>query len=243
VGGLVTAVGDMIGDRRLLSYGKSIGGWVMLLRGEVHTALEMHDQAVGLAPDPLALAVVLQFSGETRVSEGNLKRARAEIERSYEILRGFHFPQLDCWALARLSEVELAEQRLDRARSAASQALEFGHTFGLGRGLAERALGRVALADRALGEAATRLASAVAAFTAIEARYETACTYLDLAELGCAEGRPETSIGRLKTAHRLFRELGIDVERVGRMRGDAGDYASPSRNVSAPPASGRATSS
>src|SRR5262249_10957382 len=117
---------------------------------------------------------------------------------------------------ARLSEVELTDLRVDHARSLATQALQFGHTFRLGHGLAERALGRVALAETALDEAETRLGSALTTFAAIGARLEAAHTHLDLAAVHYAGGRPDGLTSHLEEARRLFQDGKVSgwLERV-----------------------------
>jgi hypothetical protein len=83
--------------------------------------------------------------------------------------------------------------------------------FGLGIGWAQRALGRIALANGALAEAAMALQEALQTFTALHARAEVARTSLDLAALAHTQGAPERAAMHLHDAYGLFWELRVPI--------------------------------
>jgi ATP/maltotriose-dependent transcriptional regulator MalT len=217
-------VGETIGDRRLQSYAKYQAGSIALLRDDVAEAVRLGEEAITLAPDPLALAVVLQFAGEALGATGDLGEARARLERSLEMLREVHMPQLDCWALARLAEVEVADGRTSRARELADRARDLGATFRYGAGLAERALGRVALADRDLPGASSHLEAAAGIFRGLEASYEVARTLLDLGALARVTGDEQAAARNFSKARDAFAALGVPAwaDRAARLAGDPG---------------------
>ena len=222
----MSAIGNSIADRRLQSYGRSIQGWVAQLRGDSDDALGFHREAVTLAPDPMARAAVLQFAGEAQAAAGDLTRARADLEQSLDLLSRMSFPQLDCWALGRLTEVELADGHTARARELASRALGLGPKFRYGAGLAERMLGRVALAERDLPRASAHLEAALRIFRELEAAYEIARTLLEVGILVRTAG-DDGAAAHFSEARGLFATLGVPAwsERAARLAGDPGPAA------------------
>ena len=98
--------------------------------------------------------------------------------------------------------------------SAIEHARATGSTLGIG--WAARALGHIAQARGALGDAHDHLREALRAFEASEAGFEIARTRFDLAALARARGDASATVACLAEAARHFRALGIPrwVERV-----------------------------
>jgi hypothetical protein len=122
------------------------------------------------------------------------------------------------WSTTWLGEAYCLQGQLVRARDLALQGLGTASDigFGLGIGWAQRALGRIALANGALAGAATALQEALQTFTAMHARAEVARTSLDLAALAHTQGSPEKAATHLHEAYALFWELRVPtyVERT-----------------------------
>jgi tetratricopeptide repeat protein len=117
------------------------------------------------------------------------------------------------WSITWLGEAYCLQGQRVKARDLALQGLDMARAigFGLGIGWAQRALGRIALANGALAEAATALQEALQTFTAMHARAEVARTSLDLAALARTQGSPERAATHLHDAYGLFWELRIPI--------------------------------
>lgn len=192
------------------------------------TALDLGQRAVELAPDPLASAVVCSAVGEAYIASGESGKARTQLGRALDVFGPSCLPQLECWTLCRLGDVELLDNRSGAARVHANKALALTEavTFPLGRGLALRALGRAEEADRQLGDARVHLLEALQVFTSIEARFEVARTHLDLASLFHLQHDREGAKRHLDEARGLFETL--EVPRyVERSDAIAREYAGP----------------
>ncbi len=105
-----------------------------------------------------------------------------------------------------LSEAYLAENDLEQARVIGEQALDIARTggFPVAIGYAERAVGRLALANGRLEEAEAALKQARQTFLDIEARAQVARSYLPLAEARAAKGGQEAAATDLRAARELF---------------------------------------
>src|SRR5439155_17846778 len=87
----------------------------------------------------------------------------------------------------------------------AARALELSHadaTFT--RGIAQRAVGRIALAAGDLGEADMRLSQALATFTESDASFEAARTRVDLAVMCVKRGDRDAARAHLVAAVAVF---------------------------------------
>jgi DNA-binding NtrC family response regulator/tetratricopeptide (TPR) repeat protein/class 3 adenylate cyclase len=204
-------IGEAIDDRRIQSYGTCISGWVALLKGDLATGIERCERAAQLAPDPLALAIVLSTLGWGHTEAGQPGQAKSHLEKAAQLLHQFHMSPLECWALCRLSLAHLMEGNSEEARHLASQALELARNvvFHLGEGLAQRALGRALARDGTSGEAHEHLLAALAIFDHLEARYEMARTHVDLADMARRTGNSATLITHRNEARSLFQSLAV----------------------------------
>jgi hypothetical protein len=88
-------------------------------------------------------------------------------------------------------------------------AIETGAKFAnpYSAGLGRRVLGRLALTEGELPEAAAQLSEALQTFTTIHSRFETAVTRLDLAALAMASGDSVGAARQLAEAHASFHAL------------------------------------
>lgn len=173
------------------------------------------------ARDPLNTAAALGFLGYAYLEKGELQDAIEALEDSVERLRQAGMLQLFGWFSAFLAEARLLAGRpADEARELAVQALAVTESsnFRYGSGLAQRALGRVALAVGEHPEAEIRLGEALDSFRAIQAPFEVGRTLLDLA-LVIHSGEAARHLGE---AYRLFTELGVPryAERAERLADD-----------------------
>jgi class 3 adenylate cyclase/tetratricopeptide (TPR) repeat protein len=159
------------------------------------------------AQDPLNTAAALGFLGYAFLEKGDLPRAITALEDSTARLRQAGMQQLLGWFSAFLAEAYLRSQRLDEARDFAVEALAVteGVRFRYGSGMAQRALGRVALAAGDRETATATLLEALASFRSIQASFEVGRTRLELA-LASGAGS-ESAAQQLDEARRLFAEL------------------------------------
>lgn len=173
------------------------------------------------ARDPLNTAAALGFLGYAYLEKGELQDAIEALEDSVERLRQAGMLQLFGWFSAFLAEARLLAGRpAAEARELAVQALAVTESsnFRYGSGLAQRALGRVALAVGEHPEAEIRLGEALESFRAIQAPFEVGRTLLDVA-LVARSGEAARHLGE---AYRLFTELGVPryAEKTERLADD-----------------------
>jgi len=119
--------------------------------------------------------------------------------------------QIEGRFLGFLAKAYLLLGRLDEARRAAGRSLELCRTIGFayGVGLAERNLGRLALAAGTHAEAATHLATARDLFAGMGSPHEVARTTLALAALAHARGDTAQAAALLDEARAAFQALGM----------------------------------
>ncbi|HEX6861727.1 MAG TPA: hypothetical protein VF414_02870, partial [Thermoanaerobaculia bacterium] len=170
------------------------------------------------AQDPLNTAAALGFLGYAWLAKGDLARAIEALEDSVGRLRRAGMQQLDGWFSAFLAEaLLLGGGPVEESRELAAQALAAAESSGFryGIGLAQRALGRVAMAAGELPEAGVRLQEALESFREIRAPFEVGRTLLDLA-LGAPPGEAARFLGE---AYRLFTGLRVQpyVEKTERL--------------------------
>src|SRR5262249_11005219 len=119
--------------------------------------------------------------------------------------------QPQAWFSAFLAETHRRAQRLEMALDLASKGLELARTTGstLGIGWAERALGHIAQARGALGDAHDHFREAPQAFETVGSEFEVARTHVDLAELTRVRDDARAAATHLTEAVRHFRALGV----------------------------------
>lgn len=159
------------------------------------------------AQDPLNTAAALGFLGYAYLEKGDLPQAIEALEESTQRLRQAGMQQLLGWFSAFLAEAYLRSGRSEEARDFAHEALAVteGVRFRYGGGIAQRALGRIALVDGNREEAAVWLQEALESFRSIQAPFEAGRTRLDLARsAGAGSAQAAAELGE---ARRIFTAL------------------------------------
>ena len=212
------ARGAEVGDPQIASSAAWASGLVHVLRGDLEAGIRSCEDALARSPDPLNTALALGWLGFAWLERGDLASSAARLEEAMRLLEQFRFRQPQAWFSAFLAEAHCRAHRLETALDLASRGLELARATGsmLGIGWAERALGHIAQARGALGDAHDHLREALGAFEAVEAEFEIARTRLDLAVLAHARGDASATAAHLAEAARRFRALGVPrwVERV-----------------------------
>jgi len=205
------ALGENAGDRRLQVQGLLVMGWLYTLQGEWEASLEVIQQASVISPDAFETAVVLGRLGYAYLEKGSLADAVSILEHAVEQAHQYRSRQVQSWFKTYLSEAYLLERQIENASSLGQQALTLAedsqHPWGVG--LAQRILGRIAHTIGNLTEAERSPREALATFDALQSRYERARTYLDLAALVHAQGKPDTATEYLSTAYAWFSKLQV----------------------------------
>ena len=212
------ARGTEVGDPQIASSAAWASGVVHVFRGDLEAGIRSCEDALARSPDPLNTALALGWLGFAWLERGDLAPAMARLEEALRLLDQFRFRSPQAWFSAFLAEAHRQAHRLETALELASQGLEHARATGSAQGIgwAERALGHIAQARGALGDAHDHLREALGAFEAVEAGYEIARTWFDLAGLAHARGDASATAAHLAEAARRFRALGVPrwVERV-----------------------------
>jgi transcriptional regulator with AAA-type ATPase domain/tetratricopeptide (TPR) repeat protein len=204
-------VGESRSEPRIHSYGIWVLGWVALERGDTTTGVEACQRAVALAPDPVSRTVTTMGLGYAHLVRGDAPAAVSCLEDVVPQYRMYGLSWGETWASAWLADALIVMGQIERARDLATHALDFVGSGGspyLG-GLAQRALGRAAMANGVLGEAESRLTQATDRFAVAGARGEVARTQLDLAVVARQRGDPAGAHRHLAGARDHFEALGI----------------------------------
>ena len=118
------AIGETIGDPRILSYAGWSKGAVASFTGDWETGIAACQESLARSPDPVNTAVAMMFLGEAYLTKGDATAAIPCLERSVESLSRFGFRGLQTWDQTLLAEAHRLLDNLDRARELASQALD-----------------------------------------------------------------------------------------------------------------------
>jgi tetratricopeptide (TPR) repeat protein len=223
--------GEAAGDPQVQSSAAWATGVIRTWMGEWDAGIAACERARALSPDPLNSVLALGWLGYAHLEKGEAAVAIPLLTQSVELLEEFHFPQPRSWFTAYLGEAYRVGGDHARARDLAVQALagarEVGSIHGIG--VAERALGRLALAGADPAEARAHLGAAGEAFRAMGARYDVARTELDLAAAADAAGDRDATPRHLTEARALFRTLAVPryVERTERLAAELGVELAP----------------
>jgi tetratricopeptide (TPR) repeat protein len=222
------ALGTAVGDPQIAASAAWARGLVHVCRGDWEPAIRSCEEALALSPDPLNTAMALGWLGLAWLEQGELGQAIPRLEEALRLHVQFGFRQAQAWFSAFLAEAHQRARKLETALELASQGLELARATGMPQGIgwAERALGHIAQARGALGDAQEHHLEALHAFESIEAAFEIARTRFDLAALAHARGQADTRADQLAEAHRQFRAL--DLPRwVERAEACARDWSVP----------------
>ncbi|MGH7392260.1 MAG: ATP-binding protein, partial [Candidatus Rokuibacteriota bacterium] len=217
----VDVIGRSMGDPRLQARAAQARGWIHAARGDWDRAVEDCQSSLSMARDPFTEVVARAYVGYAYLEKGEAASALPLLEESMERLRRMEARQSAGRVAVFLAEACRLAGGLDRARdlAAATRATSADVGDRWGHAWATRALGRIALAAGDPAEATRLLEEALAIFTAVPARFETARTSLDLATLASARGDADGATRLVAAAHQVFTELGAPryVERAERV--------------------------
>jgi DNA-binding SARP family transcriptional activator/tetratricopeptide (TPR) repeat protein len=174
-----------IGWPRLTALAGSVLAWTLALRRDHGLAIEAAQRSLDVSRDAMVSSLVSGSMGLAYLEQGDGPKAVSILNEVVIQLRKSPVRSGEARCLAFLSEAQLLAGDYGAARETASRALELGQSDGFmfSTGLAMRALGRIAVAQRSLAEAELRLLSALATFTQCGAAFEVARTQADLAAL------------------------------------------------------------
>lgn len=210
------AIGEALDDYRL-DTSWSIGYFYASL-GDAEQGIEQCQGGLDRSRDPLNTAVAMGFLGHAYLQKPDIEKALAILRSSVEQLETTGMQQILGWFLAFLAEAELADGRPDEARETAERALDTAceASFHYGVGLAQRALGRIALAAKDPAEARDFLTKAKTTFERLEVPFEIARAELELARAHQTEGDGASAATALAGALAIFERLQVPayVERT-----------------------------
>jgi DNA-binding SARP family transcriptional activator len=200
------AIGTTIGDSRIVAGAGYVTAWAHALRGEHDLAVTTARRAIDASRDPTASGLASGALGHAHLQRGDAAAAIKVLEEVVEHFQRMPFRSAVGRHMAYLSEAYLLAGQLARARTIGEEALELGRVDRnqLIIGLAERALGRIALATRRLADAHAHLSRALAAFSECEATFEAGRTHMDLGDLFTAENHPSRVREHLAVAGEIF---------------------------------------
>jgi transcriptional regulator with AAA-type ATPase domain/tetratricopeptide (TPR) repeat protein len=211
------ALGHAIGDPRLETYAAWTTGWLQAALGDLDAALTACRRSLERSPDPVNTADAMSFLGLVLLERGGVGEAIPLLEQSVRQWTEFQHTPMLAWFTTVLADAYLSAGEPDRARHAATRGLGLARdaAFPYGVGLAARTLARIARAGGRLEDAARHAAEALETFRAIEARYEEARTYLELAGIDAARGERAGARDALAAARRLLKAA--EVREPGRL--------------------------
>ena len=207
------ALGDTLGDARLQSMAAGVSAFTYALQGDWQAGIEAGQRALACAPDPYRTAASRAYLGYAYLEKGDPAAAIPLLAQAAQHQHQFHALQNASWSTTWLGEAYRLQGQRGRARDLTQQGLAMARdiAFPLGVGWAQRALGRIALANGALAEAAQHLQAALQTFTATQGRAEVARTMLDVATLAHAQAHQEQAATHLQEAAALFRDLRVPL--------------------------------
>jgi tetratricopeptide (TPR) repeat protein len=179
------AIGDATGDPRLQSFAAWVSGMALAGRGEHEAAIGACRRALESAMDPLGQALGAGWLGVVLLEAGDGAAAIPHLETSVAELLRIGIRHSAGRQAAFLAEALLLAGKHEAAPERASQGLALCREtrFPHGVGIAERALGRIALAAGDRDGARRQLEAALGCFTAIGAIFESARTRQLLAQV------------------------------------------------------------
>ena len=206
-----TVIGETIGDRRLLTNTAFLTGLVYAAKGEWDASIAAYQQALARAPDPYETALVLGGLGDTYREQGKVAEAIPLLEQAVQDAQQYRSRQVQSWFFTFLGKAYGAQGRIAEARHWICQGLALATTIAhpWGIGLAQRALGWLALVSEACAEAEQALHDALHTFSSIHCRIEIGRTHLDLAALASLQRNLDTAIEHLRTANAWFKILQV----------------------------------
>jgi tetratricopeptide (TPR) repeat protein len=207
----VHAIGETIGDRRLLANAVTTLGWSYTEQGAWEAGIEALQHASAISPDAFVTALILGNLGYAYMVKGDLAQAIPILEQAVQQADQYRSRQVQSMFRTCLGEAYHVDDQNEKAGSVASQGLALAEAikFPWGIGRAQRILGRIALTSGNHAEAASYLQNALETLASIHACFEQARTHLDLASLAHTQGNQDTTTTHLSTAFAWFKKLQV----------------------------------
>jgi DNA-binding SARP family transcriptional activator len=220
------AVGISTGDVRLVAEGGYSGAWAHVLRGDLDLALGIARRAIETSRDPMASGLTSGVLGWTHLERGEVATAIPLLQQAVERLSGIPVMSAAARNMVFLAEAYLMDGDVTRAGKTAREALAISQagTSLFNVGLAERALGRIALAQHDVAGAGDHLLRSLDAFIGCDAAVEGALAHALLAEVRAAQADPTAARDHLVTASNVFVAAGAP-KRVAAIRDLARELA------------------
>jgi tetratricopeptide (TPR) repeat protein len=220
------AIGEAVEDARLQTLAAWTAGWVYATRGDWDDGIATCQRALNTSSDPLNTTFAMGWLGYAYLEKGLPAEAIPLLGQAAQHLRQYDYRRLEGLYTTFLGEAYRLQGELDTARYFARQGetLARGEQYSAGIAWAQRTLGRIALAEAALAAAHEHVQEALSTFTAIQARFETARTHLDLADLAQHQGSRDSLTVHLTEAYHGFAALRTPVylERTIQRAGELG---------------------
>jgi tetratricopeptide (TPR) repeat protein len=124
------ALGERLGDARLVSYASGQAGWFEAMRGDGESAIRRAQEALDRATDPLGRALATAVLGLGRREAGDHVRAIEALDRAIVDMASFGYRRLVCWYTAWRADARLALGDLSRASADAREAMKLGQALG-----------------------------------------------------------------------------------------------------------------
>ncbi len=209
-------IGRLRDDPRLQSYAGWNIAWFEATRGNWERAIAEGTESLERSPDPLNSAFSMFSLGFSYREKGHHAQAVSLLQSSIHLATEFHYGRLAAWLTGWLSEAQLWSGDPATATVTARRALvlseQVGHPWAIA--VAQRALGRVALATDDLATARGRLDEARAGFGRMGCRFDLAVTHMDLARLQHTTGEGAAARVELDAARVLLSELEAPIYRA-----------------------------
>jgi class 3 adenylate cyclase/tetratricopeptide (TPR) repeat protein len=206
-------IGRIREDPRLQSYAAWEIAWYEATRGNWERAIAEGTASLEHSPDPLNSAYSMGFLGFSYREKGDHAQAVSLLQSSIQLLTEFRYGRLAVWLTGWLSDAQLWSGDPATAAETAQRALGLSEQVGYpwAIAVAQRALGRVALATEDLAAARDRLHEARSAFGRMGCRFDLAVTHMDLARLGHASSEGSATRVELDAARVLLSELDAPI--------------------------------
>lgn len=215
------AIGEATGDPRLQTYADWASGWIHATRGDWDAGIEACRRSLEHSRDAVNMTVALAFLGFAFMEKGDLGQAISYLEQSIQRSNTIGYRGVLSWFNAWLSEALRQTGQVDKTHDTALLALAISNDVKnlYGVAWAQRVLGRIALARKAVKEAENYLVKSYDTFAAIQSRFELAKTLIALAELACNRGNEEAMEMYLQEARFLFTVLRAQkhIEKAGEL--------------------------
>ena len=202
-------LGEATDSRRARANAATMEGLSHTARGDWEAAIKAFERARELAPDPFETSYVLACLGKVHAERGDLARAIPFLEQGVQLADQVRSRQWREWFRIMLGEAYFLDGQMDRARDAASGALEVCTDIGyvLGIGWSHQVLGRVAEAQGSFPQAEHHLGTALQCFVSVDARFEIGRTHLFAARLARALEQRAAAASHIGEARSLFTAL------------------------------------